>query len=345
MNFLKRFFRISLKLVGLLVLGLLAYTCASVPEVSKESTQVIRRVMNEPLPEVIRGEIGYVESQGWKVWYEDIRPKRPSKGSVILVMGAANDALSWPLDFISNFTDAGYRVIRYDHRGMGLTAAERGQETKKDYSLEDMSRDPLAIMDSLQIKKAHFVGASMGGMISQRVAIDHPERVASLTSIMSSANIFDTLLPQGDPEILSKMIGAVLKYGVLGGKKSKIKLQLVQKKILMGEATADIAVEPIAEAARYNLEKRDGYHFMAARKHQKAIELSGSRYESLSKLNIPVLVVHGKQDPVIPIEHGRKMAAIIPQADSLWLDNMGHDLPDALLDTVAKQIIDHISKP
>jgi len=285
---------------------------------------------------MVMGKTGFANSQDWEIWFH---PKDSEKGTVVLIMGAANDALSWPLDFISTFTDAGYRVIRYDHRGTGLTKTKEGWDRKNPYTLEDMAKDPIAILDTLSIQKAHFVGVSMGGMIAQLIAIEHPGRILSLTSIMSTGDILDSALPQTEPEILPEMISAVVKHGILGGKKEKIKLQLVHKKILMGEATGDIAVAPLAEAAFYNLKERNGYSFMAGRHHQKAIEASGSRYKALAELKIPVLMVHGEQDPVIPIAHGKKMASIIPDADSLWLENMGHDLPDALLDTIAARII------
>jgi len=342
-----KFLRKLLKLLGILLLticiGASVYTCASVPKVSKEDKAVIKDVMRSPIPEIVKGTTGFATSQDWKVWYEDIPAARSEKGAgkgtVVLVMGAANDALSWPLDFISKFTDAGYRIIRYDHRGTGLTASKEGWDKKNPYTLKDMAQDPIAILDTIGIQKAHFVGVSMGGMISQWVAIKYPERILSLTSIMSTGNIMDSELPQTDPEILPKMISAVVKHGIFGGKKGKIKLQLVHKKILMGEATGDIAIRPIAEAAFYNLKEREGYDFMAGRHHQKAIELSPSRYDALAKLILPVLVVHGERDPVIPIAHGKKMASLVPNADSLWLANMGHDLPDALLYTIAERAI------
>lgn len=339
MKSLKKLFRLLSILLFTLCIGATFYTCASVPKISKENKVTILKVMHSPIPEMVKGQTGFITSQGWEVWYEDIQPKDSIKGTVVLVMGAANDALSWPLHFISTFTDAGYRVIRYDHRGTGLTVSKKGWDRKNPYSLEDMAKDPIAILDALNIQKAHFVGASMGGMIAQLIAIEHPERALSLASIMSTGDILDDKLPKTNPDILPKMISAVIKHGILGGKKGKIKLQLVHKKILMGEANGDIAVQPIAEAALYNLKERNGYNFMAARHHQKAIEASRSRYDALAQLKIPVLIIHGKQDPVIPITHGRKMAETIPNSDSLWLENMGHDLPDALLDTIADRII------
>ena len=191
----------------------------------------------------------------------------------------------------------------------------------------------------LAIQKAHFIGVSMGGMISQFVAIEYLERILILTSMMSLGNNLDSDLPRKDPKLLAKMISAFIKPGFFGSKKGKIKLKLVHNKILMGKANGDIAVKPVAEAAIFNLEKRKGYNFMTGRHYQKAITISPLRYDGLSKMSLPVLSVHGEQDPVIPIAHGKKIAWIIPIADSFWLTNMGHDLPDALIDTVAKKII------
>lgn len=319
------------------IIALLFYACASVPKLSDETESLIKTVIQEPLPEMVKGKTGFAISDGWKIWYERIPSKASKKGTVLLVMGAANDALTWPPSFISKFTGAGYDVIRYDHRGTGLT--QRLKKTDKDYTLASMANDPIAILDSLHIEKTHIIGVSMGGMISQIAVIQQEKRFQSLTSIMSSADLFDSTLPTPSPEVLPKMVSAVLKYGVFGGKKAQMKLQFVQKRILMGEATGPIASKPLAEAALYNIEKRDGFHFIAGRQHQKAIETAEPRYDGLSKLKVPVLIIHGEQDPVIPIAHGKKMAKIIPNADSLWVDNMGHDLPDAEIDLISTKIL------
>ncbi|MBU2948175.1 alpha/beta fold hydrolase [Zobellia uliginosa] len=332
--------KLILRLSVFAVVFLFFYACASVPKLSDETKSMINQVMREPIPEMITGRTGYAISNGWKIWYESIPPMITKKGTIILVMGAANDALSWPPSFISKFTDAGYEVIRYDHRGTGLT--ERLKKTDKEYALEDMAEDPIAILDSLNIKKAHIIGVSMGGMISQIATITNENRFESLTSIMSSGDIFDTSLPNPSPDVLPQMISAVLKYGIFGGKKSQIKLQFVHKRILMGEATGNITSKPLAEASLYNLKKRDGYHFIAGRQHQKAMESAKARYDALSKLKVPVLVIHGKQDPVIPFEHGMKMASVIKNVDSLWVDNMGHDLPNAQIDAISTKILDII---
>jgi pimeloyl-ACP methyl ester carboxylesterase len=107
----------------------------------------------------------------------------------------------------------------------------------------------------------------------------------------------------------------------------------------MGKATYGLNIKEISEQVLYNIRKRKGYNSNVSKQHQAAVFLSASRYDKLKTITIPVLIIHGKEDPFIPIEHGKKCASIIPNADSLWLDGMGHDIPDQLVDTISKRII------
>lgn len=336
MKALKKLFKIIAMPFLLLLTSLILYACASVPKLSKEDKKIINQVVKAPIPEIIKGETGFAISQDHNIWFESINEKGASKGSVILIMGNGNDALTWPPQFISNLVEGGYQVIRYDHRGTGLSTSKEKWKKKNAYSLNNMAGDVIAILDKLSLEKAHIVGASMGGMIAQIVAIEHPERTVSLTSIMSSADVLDSELPPMSNEIIPKMISAVLKHGFLGSKKGQIKRQIIQKKILMGEATGEIDVKTMAETAVYNLKKRDGYKILSAKHHYQAILTSTSRLKALSQLNIPTLVIHGIEDPVMPIVHSKKLVRVLQRADSLWIKNMGHDLPDA----AAKQITD-----
>lgn len=325
--------------IAIVFTTVLFFNCASIPKLSKEDKKTIRHVVNTPIPEIIKGETKFAQSDGHKIWYENISPDVTNKGTVLLIMGNGQDALSWPPDFVENFTKAGYQVIRYDHRGTGLSESEEKWNRKKPYTLTDMANDAIAVLNSAAIKKSHIVGVSMGGMIAQIIAIEHTDRTASLTSIMSSGNVMDDELPPMSDEILPKMISVVLKKGFFGNKKGQIKRQIIQKRILMAKAKGAIDVKTISEVANYNLEEREGYHLMAARHHYAAILNSESRLEELRHLSVPTLVIHGEQDPVIPISHGKKLVATIPNADSLWIDNMGHDLPDAALKKMTDKII------
>lgn len=323
----------------LLIASLIFYACASVPKLSKEDHSIIKNVMKAPMPEAIIGDTGFTTSQGHNIWFESITPKRASKGSVILIMGNGNDALTWPPVFISNIVDQGYQVIRYDHRGTGLSTSKEKWKKKTAYSLNDMALDVIAILDLLKIKQAHIVGASMGGMIAQIVAIQYPNRTTSLTSIMSTGDPMDPTLPNMSNEIVPQMVGAILKHGFFGSKKGQIKRQIIQKRILMGNATGAIDVKTMAETSIYNLKKRDGYKLMSARHHYQAILNSSSRLVLLNKINIPTLMIHGMEDPVIPYLHSEKLVKIIPEADGLMIQNMGHDLPEAAIDQITNKMI------
>lgn len=315
------------------------FACGPLPKLSKAEKQIIRQVVRAPLPEMVGGETGFATSQEHAIWYERIRPNGPSKGVIVLIMGNGNDALSWPVSFVSSLVAEDYEVVRFDHRGTGLSTSTKKWKKKDPYSLDDMAGDVIAILDTLNVQKAHVVGASMGGMIAQLVAIKHPNRTASLTSIMSSGDVLDPELPPMSNEVVPKMVGAIFKYGFFGSKRGQIKRQIVQKKILMGKATGTIPIKPMAETSLYNLKKRDGYKLLSARHHYEAILNSSSRHEALSKLEIPVLLIHGVQDPVIPISHGKKLATLMPQADTFWVANMGHDFPETALPQIVGKMI------
>lgn len=344
MKTLKKVFKISTAFFLLLLTSLMIYACASVPKLSKAEKQIITAVTKAPILEIVIGQTGFATSKGHTIWFESIHPKGARKGSVILIMGNGNDALTWPPNFISLLVESGYQVIRYDHRGTGLSTSEEKWKKKNAYSLNDMSHDVVSILDTLKIKKAHIVGVSMGGMIAQIVAIEHPKRTISLTSIMSSANVLDSELSPMSDEIVPKMIGAILKHGFFGSKKGQIKRQIIQKRILMGEGTGEIDTKTMAETSLYNLKKRDGYKLMSARHHYEAILNSKSRFKALRELEIPTLVIHGEEDPVMPISHGKKMVRAIHEADSLWVKNMGHDLPDKALKEITDKMILNFEK-
>ena len=344
MNTIKKAIRYFGVFGNFLMLFLWLFSCASIPKLSKENKAVIAEVLKSPIPEIVTGETGYAQSGAHRIWYEKISPSIPQKGTILLIMGNGQDALSWPPDFIDYLTEGGFEVIRYDHRGTGLSKSEEKWDRKNPYTLNDMANDAIAVLDKARVDKAHVVGASMGGMIAQIITIENPERVETLTSIMSSGNVLDDELPPMSDEVLPKMISAVLNHGFLGSKKGQIKRQLVQKRILMGEASGDIDVRTLAETALYNIKERDGFKLIAARHHYAAILEAPSRYEALKQLKSPTLIIHGKEDPVMPIEHGRKMAAIIPNADSLFIHNMGHDLPDHALKTIADGVVENCER-
>lgn len=339
MKFFKKILKIAALAILLILAGFSIYIACSGPALSDESSEIIARVIEDPLPEFVRGKAGFAISQGLDIWYESIMPETSSKGAVLLIMGISNDALGWPQQFIDAFVDSGYQVIRYDHRGVGMSDWVEHWDASKPYSLSDMAADAIAVLDKLGIQKANIVGVSMGGMIAQELVIRHPERAASLTSIASSGYIEDPGLPAISSAIAFDLIKAGLKYGIIGGEENILKLHLASRIILMGDARYPLEIKAISEQVLYNIRKRRGYNMYVSQQHQAAVRLSGSRYEQLRLLSVPTLIIHGESDPFIPIAHGRKCAEIIPNADTLWLDNMGHGIPGVLVDTLSKRMM------
>jgi pimeloyl-ACP methyl ester carboxylesterase len=344
MKTLKRILIIAGISIILLLLGTTIYIYTSGPVLPEETDEIIEKVITNPLPELITGESGFAQSQGMNIWYERIQPEGSFKGTILLIMGISNDGLGWPESFIRAFVNSGYQVIRYDHRGTGMSDWVKNWDHQNPYSLSDMAADAVSILESTGTEKANIIGVSMGGMIAQQLAIDHPEKINSLTVMMSSGFIEDPDLPSISSEIAWELIKVSLKYGLVGGEKNMIKLHLASRIILMGEASYGLNIKEIAQQVLYNIRERNGYNHKVSRQHQEAVRQSGSRYPYLRTLDIPTLVIHGKSDPFIPVEHGIKCVSLIPYAESFWVDNMGHDIPEYLADTLAVKIIAHLTR-
>lgn len=323
---MKKILKIIASLILMLIIGAVIFVSFSVQPLPEGSAEIIAEVVQSELPE-LRGETGLAINGDVHIWYEARSPAVPVKGNILLVMGIANDALAWPTYFIEPLVKAGYRVVRFDNRGTGMTDWMEDWTEENSYSLEDMAADGMAVLDQLGIKKAHVIGVSLGGMIAQEIAIKHPDRVSSLTSMMSTGHIMDENMPPINADLIQELVLASLKYGVLPGESNQIKFQIAARQLLMGEYKAGLDIQDIAQSTLYNIRKRKGYNQEASQQQIIATMKSGSRYEALKKLSIPTLIIHGKSDPLINIRHGQKCAEIIPGARSLWIDKMGHDLP------------------
>jgi pimeloyl-ACP methyl ester carboxylesterase len=323
----------------LLIIGITAYLYLSGPSLPANTDEIITHLLQSPLPEMVGGHTGYAKSGDINIWYESIEPEDASRGAILLFMGISNDAMAWPPKFLDALTNAGYQVIRYDYRGTGMSDWVEDWDHKNPYLLEDMANDGLAVLDTLGIEKAHMVGISMGGMVAQQMTIDHPGRVLSLTSVMSSGYIVDPDLPPISTSIVQQLVMASIKYGVISSERNTIKLHIASRLILMGDASYEINVKTIAEQVLYNLRKRKGYNPEASAQHNAAVFASGSRYVELQTIKAPTLIIHGQSDPFIPIGHGLKCAELIPNADTLWVEGMGHDIPDVFVETVVEKMI------
>jgi pimeloyl-ACP methyl ester carboxylesterase len=332
----------ALVILIILFTGISIYIFASGPKLPSETDAVIDAVLKGELPEIIVGKSGYAPSDGLNIWYECISPEGSPKGTVLLVMANGGDALIWPPKFVDAFVEAGYQVIRYDLRGTGMSDWVEGWDRKNPYSLRDMAGDALAVLDSLDIREVHILGLSMGGMIAQEIAFHHPDRVPSLTLMMTSGYIGDPDLPNLTTGYLlgSALKGIpMLKYRLMGGERNLIKERLAKQISALGYDGLDI--KETAEVVLYDLRNRRGINLRGVLQHQAAVTISGSRYEKLETLNVPTLVVHGTADQVIPIEHGKKLVEVIPGAKGLWLEGVGHVFPVPDMDALVNHIRSH----
>jgi pimeloyl-ACP methyl ester carboxylesterase len=324
----------------ILLVGVSIYLLMSSPKLPPETDAIIDSVLHSDLSHVIRGETGFVASDGLKIWYESVAPVGVPQGVVLLIMAMAGNALDWDPKFIRTFVESGYQVIRYDNRGTGMSDWMEQWTRKNPYSIADMAGDAVAVLDALNVQTAHIVGLSMGGMIAQEVAIHDPERVASLTLMMTSGNVADPDLPGLTSRyLLTSFVKGVplFKYRIMGGEKNLIKERIA--KIIMFVGGDDLDIREIAETVLYDLRERRGINLKAIFQHQAAVAISGSRYDGLRSLDIPTLVIHGTADQFIPVEHGKKLAAVIPNAQGLWLEGVGHIFPFPDMDAIQQRIL------
>jgi pimeloyl-ACP methyl ester carboxylesterase len=270
----------------------------------------------------------------------------PAAEPMILIMGLGAQMIHWDDDFCRQLAARGFRVIRFDNRDIGksshlsggkrLTALEMLKlrflkiPVQAPYKLRDMAEDTVGLMDVLGIKSAHLVGASMGGMIAQEIAISFPQRVRSLTSIMSTTG--NPRLPQATREAM-----AILMAPPATSKEEFLDRFVKTWKVLrVGSFPEDEALD----LARGRRTFERGINPAGAGRQLRAILASGSRKERLHTVKAPTLVIHGTVDPLVRPEGGKDTAASIPGAKLLMIKGMGHALPIPFW----PQIIDAIDK-
>jgi pimeloyl-ACP methyl ester carboxylesterase len=255
---------------------------------------------------------------------------------MLLIMGLGAQMILWPEEFCEQLAARGHRVIRFDNRDVGqsswfdqlgipdvaaaLGAAMMRQPVSAPYLLRDMAADAVGVLDALRIDRAHIVGASMGGMIAQSVAIDFPSRVRTLTSIMSTTGNPD--LPPANPEAM----------GVLLAPPPTTRDEAIERSVsvfrTIGSPGFPFAEDEMRERAGRGFDR--GFNPAGTVRQLVAILASGSRTEALKSVRVPALVIHGKDDPLVPLPGGQDTAAAIPGAELMAIDGMGHDLPRPL---------------
>ncbi|HEU4546698.1 MAG TPA: alpha/beta hydrolase, partial [Microlunatus sp.] len=294
---------------------------------------------------VITGDTGFAASGSVRIWFESIPPPGPERGVVLLSSSMAADALFWPSVFVRGLGRAGYRVVRYDHRGAGASDWIEDWHRSAPYSLLDMAGDAVAVLDATAVDRAHVVGLSLGGFVAQEVAIAHPHRVASLTLLSTAADPTDATLPGPRTSLLlrSGLRGLpLLRYRLLGGEANRVRAIIAKTMIGGGEARDLSEVGELARTALYVLRHRRGVNLKAIWQHQTAVAVTRCRYELLTQVTSPTLIVHGTHDPLISFAHAEWLAQLLPHAHHLWLDGVGHQFPYPNLATVVNVITSHM---
>jgi pimeloyl-ACP methyl ester carboxylesterase len=312
-------------------------------KLSSAAESIIDEVLREDLPELVQGQSGFAISGEVKIWYECIAPCEEVKGTVMLISSMGGDGLSWPPAFMRSFLDAGYMVIRYDHRGTGMSDWIEGWDRKHPYTLVDMAGDAAAVLDALSIEQAHLVGLSLGGMVAQELAIHHPGRAASLTLMMTSAYAPDPDIPGLTTRTVLRYAVSglpLLRYRILGGERNLIRERIA--KMLQFLEPNDWDIREAARLVLYDLRRRRGLNLRGVLQHQAAVSVTPPRFDALQQLSIPALIIHGADDEMIPVEHGHKLAMIISGARTILLEGVGHVFPPPGLPELTVEIIAHI---
>ena len=269
----------------------------------------------------------------------------PNATPLLLVTGLGAQMISWDDAFCEQLAARGFRVIRFDNRDSGLStrmeaagppdmASALNGDPHPAYMLDDMAADAAGLLDALGIEAAHIVGASMGGFISQLIAINHPGRALSLTSIMSGPSRGEGVSPTAEGS-------ALLFRQPPSNPDESIEMAMSGRRLLVGSG------DPFDEAferAKATRAVQRAWYPVGTGRQLLAVLAAEPRLERLHGVRVPTLVIHGKDDILVPIENGRLVAAAVPGARMLELEGMGHDIPkrvwpqiiDAIVETARK---------
>jgi pimeloyl-ACP methyl ester carboxylesterase len=292
------------------------------------------------------GSEQYVKANGIELAYDEFG--EAGRPVILLIMGLGTQMIAWPEAFCNDLAAHGFRVIRFDNRDIGLSQKMEGSKVpgilkiaaysrlrlpvKVPYLLHDMAADAVGLLDALDVSSAHIVGASMGGMIAQLIAGHFPFRVLSLTSIMSTSGCRS--LPGADRKVALHMVRRPAKADA-----EALQEYAMRTWRLIGSPAYQPSDEVLRE--KLSLSYQRSHYPPGHSRQMAAIIASGDRVSLLQKIIAPTLVIHGKEDPLVPVSGGIDTARHVPGAKLELIEGMGHDLPQPLLPHFAELIGTH----
>jgi len=287
--------------------------------------------------------VARAKANGIEIEYETFGNR--ADPAMLLIMGLGAQLTLWPRAFCEGLASNGFFVVRYDNRDCGLSTdfgawgpadiagalrdAMGGRKVAAPYLVSDMAADGTGLLDALGIDRAHIVGGSMGGMIAQTIAGLAPQRTRTLVSIFSTSG--RPGLPLGKPEAL-----AMLTAQPPGPAREQLIAHGMKVRAAIGSPGYPASEDALRELVAVNIDRR-WYPEGAARQYL-AIIASGNRVELLKTVKAPTLVLHGEEDPLLPVECGRDVARLVPGAEIETYPGWGHDMPDALMPTLVERI-------
>ncbi len=272
----------------------------------------------------------------------------PANEPILLVMGLGAQMILWPEEFVDALVERGFHVIRYDNRDIGLSQkmgeakppkivwqvlrARIGWKASVPYTLRDMADDGAGLLEALGIDRAHVVGASMGGMIAQLMAVHHEDKLLSLTSIMSTTG--NPKLPQAEKHAIEALTAPLpsMEENVLVAHGMNVQQQIGSPGY---PADLDRRRERVTQMVQRNV------YPPGLPRQLAAIIDDGDRRARLARVTTPTLVLHGEADPLIKLQAGEETAASIPGARLVTIPGWGHDLPLELIDRLADEVAQH----
>ncbi len=280
----------------------------------------------------------FADNNGIKIAYETLGD--PKNETIIFISGLGSQLVYWTDELCQRFIDRDFHIVRFDNRDVGLSSKTPGTPPDMDtlmasenieaaYTLSDMAADTVSVLDALGVEAAHVVGTSLGGMIAQTVAIEHPHRVRTLTSIMSASSRSAAVSDSGESD---DAVEASLTMD-MSDPETYVDLQVEGYRVTSGPHFDPVYQRDILQRSFDRCYHPDGWSYQ-----MMAVIASGDRTEKLGSLTMPVLVIHGGVDPLILPAAGKATAAAIPGAKFLLIEDMGHNLPRPRWDEIADAI-------